>query len=147
MTLDDSDARTPDKMWGMIKKGIPVRVEVGTREMDERTVTYARRDLGKDSKVNCSFDAFIKDVHAVLDEVHHDLYKRAKAFSDAHTYHLESLDALEEHFKEGGIGFAVLDSSIVDDPDYERIKKEYSLTSRCMPFEHDGQKVIVGKAY
>ena len=38
-------------MWGMIKKGIPLRVEIGGREVDEGTLTHVRRDLGRDSKV------------------------------------------------------------------------------------------------
>jgi prolyl-tRNA synthetase len=45
--LDASDARTPDKMWVAIKKGIPLRVEIGQREMEEGALTFVRRDLGK----------------------------------------------------------------------------------------------------
>ena len=48
--VDDSDARSPDKMWKWIKKGVPLRVEIGAREADDNTATITRRDIGKDSK-------------------------------------------------------------------------------------------------
>lgn len=44
--VDYSDNRIGDKMWGMVKKGIPLRVEIGAREVDEGTLTHVRRDVG-----------------------------------------------------------------------------------------------------
>ena len=48
--VDRRDMRTPDKMWDAIKKGIPLRVEIGGREMDNGEVTSVRRDIGRESK-------------------------------------------------------------------------------------------------
>ena len=48
--IDKTDARSSDKMWAAIKKGVPIRLEVGAREIAEGQVIFTRRDLGKDGK-------------------------------------------------------------------------------------------------
>lgn len=144
--VDDSDGRTGDKMWGMIKKGVPVRVEIGGREVDEGVLTHVRRDLGKDSKGTCSVDEFVASIGGILDSIHEELFNRAKKLRDENITDVDGLAALEEFFKGDGFGFVRMDSALIDQDEYDRIKKEYSLTSRCMPFADEG-KVLVGKAY
>lgn len=56
--VDATDRRTPDKMWDAIKKGIPLRVEIGARESGAGQVTHVRRDIGRDSKETCGADEF-----------------------------------------------------------------------------------------
>lgn len=145
--VDDRDMRTPDKMWGMVKKGVPIRVEIGGREVDENALTHVRRDLGRDSKAQCGFDEFLDQVQGILNAVHDELLNRAKKFREANIVDLPDLAGLEAHFKGNGIGFARMNSSVVDDPAYEAIKKKYSLTSRCMPLDDEGKTVLIGKAY
>lgn len=145
--VDDADGRTGDKMWGMIKKGIPLRVEIGGREVDEGTLTYVRRDLGRDSKTSCSVEEFVGTVQSILDDIHDELFARAKKLRDENITDFESLEALEAFFKDGGFGFGRIDTSLAEGDEYERIKKENALTSRCMPFSDEGKTVIVGKAY
>lgn len=146
--VDDSEARTPDKMWGMVKKGVPLRVEIGGREVDENSLTHVRRDLGRDSKTSCGFDEFVEQAEGILDAIHDELLRRAKEFRDANIFDAASLDDVEAHFKaKDSKGFARIDVSLIEDARYEELKKRYSLTSRCMPLDDDGAKVLVGKAY
>jgi len=146
--IDASEARTPDKMWGMVKKGVPVRVEIGAREVDENTLTHVRRDLGRGSKSNEQFDNFINGIEAILESIHQELLQRAEAFRDDHIVPKDSLDALEAYFKDKHAkGFVKLDVGLIEDARYEEIKKRYSLTSRCMPLADEGKTVLVGKAY
>ena len=140
------EARTPDKMWGMIKKGIPIRVEIGGREVQEGTLTHVRRDLGRDSKATCSVDGFVNGAQGILDAIHDELFNRAKKFRDANIYDVADLKALEAHFRADKTGFVRIDAVHIENADYARIKKDNSLTSRCIPFETKG-KVLVGKAY
>lgn len=144
--VDNSEARTPDKMWAMIKKGIPIRVEIGGREVQEGTLTHVRRDLGRDSKASCSVDEFVNTVGGILDQIHDELFRRARTLRDANIHDVADLKALEAYGKAEKTGFARLDIKYIEDADYERIKKEYGLTSRCMPFDAK-DKVLVGKAY
>ena len=81
--VDASAARTPDKMWGAIKKGVPIRVEIGAREMQEGTLTYVRRDLGRDSKASVAVDAFVAQAPGILEQMHKDMYQRAEKFMKA----------------------------------------------------------------
>ncbi len=145
--LDDRDMRTPDKMWGMVKQGIPLRVEIGAREVEEETLTHVRRDLGRESKTQSGFDEFMGQLQGLLDAIHDELLNRAQSYRDAHIVALDDLDALEAHFKVKGTGFARMDVSVIDDARYEDLKKKYSLSSRCLPLDDNGTKVLIGKAY
>jgi len=146
--IDDGDARIPDKMWSMVKKGVPIRVEIGAREMEDNMLTHVRRDLGRESKTTCGFDDFIKDVQGLLDDIQVELFKRARTFRDAQIFDADSLDTVEAHFKDKNAkGFVRIDVGLIEDAWYEELKKRYSLTSRCMPLDDKGQKVLVGKAY
>ena len=145
--LDDSDGRTGDKMWGSIKKGVPLRVEAGQREMEEGNVTHTRRDLGRDSKTTCSMEEFVNIAPSILDDIHNAMFKRAQHELNDRTYQMSSLTEAREFFARGDVGFVKMDSSILDDADYEALKKEHSVSSRCLPFEDDGKTVIIGKSY
>lgn len=146
--VDDSEARTPDKMWGMVKKGIPLRVEIGAREMEESSLTHVRRDLGRDSKTSCGVDEFVEQAQGILDAIQDELFNRAKGFRDENIFDVSSLDELQTHFKpKNSKGFVRIDVSLIEDAKYDDLKKWYSLTSRCMPLDDDGTKVLVGKAY
>jgi len=145
--VDASDARTPDKMWGMIKQGVPIRVEIGGREVEEGTLTHVRRDIGRDSKETCSAEEFIGKAQSILDDIHDTLFKRAKDFMDGNTVEAKSLSELEAHFKDGKTGFVKMPVETLDDPALEKIQKDFSLTARCMPLSDNGKTVIYGKAY
>lgn len=146
VSLDTSDSRSSDKMWAAIKKGIPLRVEIGQREMDEGKLTYIRRDLGKDSKATVTGDEFCATVQKVLDTMQSDLLEKSRKFRDSHIFDVKSLDEIRDFFKADKIGFCRMDTSLFG-PEYDALKKELSISSRCMPFADNGQKVLVGKSY
>ena len=145
--LDDREMRTPDKMWGMVKKGIPIRVEIGGREVEENALTHVRRDIGRESKTQSGFDAFLDEVQGMLDSIHDTLLSRAKAFRDTNIVDRDDLVGVEAHFKDNGIGFVRVDASVIEDPGYEALQKAHGLSSRCLPLDDNGEKVLIGKAY
>ena len=145
--VDNREERTPNKMWDAIKKGVPLRVEIGGREVEEGTLTYIRRDIGKDSKTTCSVTDFVNGVQGVLDTMQSDLYERAKTFRDSNIHDVNTIDDVNAHFKAGKTGFVKIDVSLLDDAALNEVMKSHSLTTRCMPFADNGQKVLIGKAY
>lgn len=145
--LDDRDMRTPDKMWDSIKKGVPVRVEVGAREMIEGQVTHVRRDLGRESKESCAVDCFVEKIEGIMDSIHDALFERALSFRDSHIQDVSSLEEVKNFFAAGSLGFVRMETRLLDDPAFAALKKEFALTPRCMPFEANGQTVYVGKSY
>jgi len=144
--IDDRDDRMSNKMWGAIKKGVPVRVEIGMREIEEGSLTSVRRDLGRDSKVTQSTDEFCNSIQKTLDDIHNNLINKAREFQNANIHDVATLAEAEAFYKAKKIGFLKLDKSLMDDVKFEHLKKNHSLTSRCIPQEDDS-KVIIGKAY
>lgn len=145
--VDSRDLRTPDKMWDAVKKGIPLRVEIGGNEAADELVTVVRRDIGRDSKKTIGLDEFVNSAETMLDDIHDAMLARSRTFRDENTYELETLDEALEFFKGGKIGFVKLPVSILEDATLEATLKENGLTTRNMPFADKGQKVIIAKAY
>lgn len=146
--VDSSDARSSDKMWAAIKAGVPLRVEVGAREMAEGQITYTRRDLGKEGKAKASVPDFLNKVSSVLDQMHDDLLARARARLATQIKDAKSLDDMRAIFAAGEpVGVRIDAALMQDEAAFEAIRKEFSVTPRCLPFADGGRKVIVGRSY
>lgn len=145
---DKSDARASDKMWAAIKKGVPVRLEAGAREIAEGQVTYTRRDLGKDGKQKVSVEEFLNTIPTVLDEMQADLLQRGRSRLEGMITDVKTLKDVREFFAAGQTGGVKLDYALIrDSEEFATIKQEFAITPRCLPFEDGGEKVIVSKAY
>lgn len=145
---DTSDARTSDKMWASIKKGVPVRLEIGAREIAEGQLTYTRRDIGKDSKKKASVEEFLGSIGGVLEQMHKDMLENARKRLSGIVTEIGSLKEMRDFFTADRLGGVKIDYKLVQGSDeFEAIKKEFSVTTRCLPFADKGQKVIVAKAY
>ncbi len=145
--LDEREMRTPDKMWDAIKKGIPLRIEIGGREAEAEQVTCVRRDIGRDSKETLSIDEFINKAQSLLDAVHDELLSRSRNFRDTNTHDGNSVSDVKNFFASNKIGFVKVPVSLLEDPSLEAVMKEYSLSTRCKPFADGGEKVLIAKAY
>ena len=97
--VDDRD-QTPGwkySEWEM--RGVPLRIEIGPRDMQSGSVTVVRRDKQKGeegAKVSVPFDALAVTMRDLLDQVHKSLYDQAKAFLDAHTFVVTDRDEFYE---------------------------------------------------
>lgn len=148
-SFDTKDGRAGDKAWSYIKAGIPVRVEIGLREMEQNAVTVSRRDVsGKGDKQVMPVDNFVDNIVDMLEDIQNSLLYSAKSVLDHRVKDISSLNDLRNYFDgTQTLGFARMDVSILDNPELEAIKSEFSLTPRCLPFEDEGRKVIIGKSY
>ena len=155
--VDDRDGVTPGfkfNEWEM--KGVPVRLEVGSRDMAQNVVTLVRRDSGE--KIPVPKDKLGEEIPRLLDEIQKSLYSQAKTFRDEHTLTVESYDEFKTIIKETS-GFVKCGWD--GDPKTEAaIQEETKATIRCIPFEQnvDGlscvysgkpakYQVVLGKAY
>lgn len=145
--VDARDMRTPDKMWEAVKKGIPVRVEIGAREMEQNQVTFVRRDLGKESKQTVNVDAFVAQIQGELDAMHDSMLAKSRKMRDDNTVEGTSAKDVQDFFGAGKIGFIKVPVSVLKDPALEGIMKEHGLSARNMPFADKGEKVLIAKAY
>ncbi len=112
---DNRDMRTPDKMWDAVKRGVPIRVEIGEREVDGNELTHVRRDIGRDSKTTVSADQFINDAQRILDDIHDNMLARVRKFRDDNTKDVTSVAEIEEFYKADKIGFVKAPIKILED--------------------------------
>ncbi len=132
--LDDRDGLTPGfkyNDWEM--RGVPVRLEVGPRDLQNNTAALARRDLpGKESKQFVSQDGLAAAVRDLLNAVQANLLQQATAFRDAHIHDVKTYDELRQVVEAGDWARGWWAGS---DDDERRVKEETGATLRCFPFD------------
>ena len=131
--LDDSDKTPGWKFSEYEMRGIPVRVEIGPKDIEAGQCILARRDTGE--KITVSLDNIENEVAELLDRIQADMLERATKHRDSHTYTATSMEELGRIVNETP-GF-VKAMWCGDEACENKIKEEYSVTSRCMPFEQE----------
>ncbi|MDR3274236.1 MAG: proline--tRNA ligase [Puniceicoccales bacterium] len=129
--IDDRDLRGGEKFWSYVKKGVPVIVEIGVRDIEANCVCFSRRDGLKDGKQSCSRDTFVATFCSLLDDIQSKLFNRAMKYRDENVVNIDSEPEFFEYFKDSG-GFASAHWN-GDRAIEERVKKELGVTIRCLP--------------
>jgi prolyl-tRNA synthetase len=144
--VDERDMRGGDKSWSWIKKGVPVRLEIGPRDIAEDKVMLFRRDKPHKESLGLGRGQLIAQIGEILDLIQDGLYDRALKFRDAHIKKIDNRDEFYRFFENDG-GFAY--SHFSGDPIAEEtLKKDLSVTIRCIPlgWESDtGSCIMTGK--
>jgi prolyl-tRNA synthetase len=83
--VDARDIRGGDKQWEWVKKGAPLRLEIGPRDVDGNVVMVARRDRGTKDKASMSRADFVGQVVSILDEMQKGMFDRALAYRNENT--------------------------------------------------------------
>ncbi|CAH8279383.1 unnamed protein product [Arabidopsis lyrata] len=135
--LDDTDQRTPGwkfNFWEM--KGIPLRIEIGPRDVSSNSVVVSRRDIpGKAGKVfgiSMEPSTLVAYVKEKLDEIQSSLLEKALSFRDSNIVDVNSYDELKDAISSGKWARGPWSAS---DADEQRVKEETGATIRCFPFE------------
>ncbi len=150
--IDTRDLRGGEKTWSWIKKGVPVRIEVGPRDIANNALFVARRDT--DEKKSVSRDEFVANLPTLLQEIQDNLFARAKAYRDENTKVIASKDDFYAYFTpqnekkpeiHGGFAVANYDGS---EEVEDMLRKDLKVTVRCIPLEGsepDGNCIFTGK--
>jgi prolyl-tRNA synthetase len=139
--LDDRDQVTPGfkfNDWEM--KGIPIRIELGPKDMNEEKVVLVRRDTGEKRDLGMR-DIDIIRIEDELDKMHNDMFANAKKILDERTVTLETYDEFKSELEKG----MLIKAPICDNPSCEeKIKDETGADIRVIPdgCEDDGSKCI-----
>jgi prolyl-tRNA synthetase len=155
VTVDRRDIAGGQRNWEWIKKGVPMRVEIGPRDIENRSVALTRRDRGPKEKEFISKEEFIREVDERLQEIQDSLLSRATSLRNEHLVRLENEAAFREYFTpknedkpETHGGFALMHWAGSSE-DEDRIQKELKVTIRCIPFgeefAEEGVCFITGK--
>lgn len=151
--IDNRDIRSIDKKWQWVKKGIPIRIEIGYRDVTSRKVFLNRRDRPGEN-FTPDYGEVAASIPGLLEEMQTNYYNQARQFMELHTH--RDIDSYEkftafftpENSEKPEIhgGFAI--SKWCGNNDCEKKSAEFNVTIRCIPFDQShtsGKCVICGE--
>jgi prolyl-tRNA synthetase len=154
VVVDKRDMRGGDKSWEWIKKGIPVRLEVGPRDIESQQVVVYRRDKGAREKAFTAKSEVVKNMPQMLQDIQNEYFRQALEFRDKHINRdIKTVEEFRAFFTPKNSekpeihgGFVLAKWS--GDPEALAVLADLKVTVRCMPLEQSGTEgncVITGK--
>ena len=141
---DDTDNKRPGfKFADYELKGVPVRLAMGGRDLENNTIEVMRRDTLE--KESLSFVGIVEHIKNLLDDIQANIFKKAKDFRDAHIYECENYDEFKERVKDGGFFLCHWDGT---EETEAKIKEDTQATIRCVPYMFEqtpGVDMVSGK--
>ena len=141
---DDSDNRRPGFKYADYElKGIPVRIVMGGRDLENNTVEIMRRDTLE--KETIGFEGLVEHIVSVLDDMQANIFKKALDYRNAHIYECNDYEEFKQRIKDGGFFLCHWDGT---EETEARIKEDTQATIRCVPFEFEqteGVDMVSGK--
>ncbi len=149
--LDTRDLRGGEKKWHHIKRGVPVRIEVGPRDIKNDGVFVGRRDQPKSSGMKRA--ELVAGIVGILDDMQKGLFDRAAKMRDENTREITSLDEFKAFFtpkneKKPEVHGGFARCHFVDCPEMDEILKPLKVTPRCIPLDQEktpGTCLFTGK--
>ena len=140
---DDRDTKKPGWKFAEYElKGVPVRLAMGGRDLENNTIEVMRRDTLEKETVTCEgIEAYVKNL---LEEIQRKIFRKALEHREKHTVKVDTYDEFKEKLEEGNFILAHWDGTPETE---ERIKNETKATIRCIPFDDatPGQCMVTGK--
>ena len=154
--FDGDDNKRPGWKFNEYEvKGVPIRLAMGPRDLENGQVEIARRDTKEKSSI--AADGVVEHIAALLDEIQANLLERSRAHREANTFSVDTYEEFKQRIDEGGFFLAHWDGTAETE---ELIKNETKATIRCIPFDGpseagtcmvtgkpSAQRVIFAKAY
>lgn len=141
---DDADNRRPGfKFADYELKGVPVRLVLGAKDLENGTVEVMRRDTLQ--KQTVPFEGIVDYVAGLLEDIQDNIYQKARKFRDEHISIADSYDEFKEKIEAGGFVLAHWDGTTETEL---RVKEETKATIRCIPLDGDetpGTCIFTGK--
>ncbi len=148
--LDDRDMRGGDKKWFHVKRGVPIRLEIGPKDMAQQAAFMARRDTGQQQSTLVA--ELVQTLPKVLSEIQTNLFERALKMRQANTVDLHTLAEFRDYFKSddedsstvGGFANCYFES----EESVKDVLQELKVTIRCIPLGQEpssGKCIVSGK--
>ena len=141
---DNADNKRPGfKFADYELKGVPVRLALGARDLENGTIELMRRDTLE--KETLPIDGIEEHVQKLLEEIQTNIYKKALALRESKTTTVDTYDEFKEKIEQGGFILAHWDGTPETE---EKIKEETKATIRCIPLEGDktpGKCMVTGR--
>jgi prolyl-tRNA synthetase len=141
--VDKRDLGGGVKKWEWVKKGVPLRIEIGPRDLEERKVCLQRRDEQAHQKSFLEKEEFLREVVEILDGVHQSLLNRARDFRDANIAPCEDLTDFEKHWDEANVNPGWLITPWAGSrEEEEELSKRLKITIRCLPLDQQDEPEV-----
>ncbi|MDH6306364.1 prolyl-tRNA synthetase [Parabacteroides sp. PF5-5] len=142
--FDDADNKKPGWKFAEYElKGVPVRLAMGGRDLENNTIEVMRRDKLEKETITC--DGIEEYVKNLLDDIQKNIYQKAYSFRESHVVSVDTYDEFKEKIEEGYFIMAHWDGTPETE---EQVKAETKATIRCIPLEGDktpGKCMVTGK--
>ena len=145
--IDTRDVRGGEKKWSYVKKGVPIILEIGPKDIQKESVFMLRRDTFE--KKSIKILDFVKNISNILDDMQKKMFEKAKKHLDEHTKEFQSKEEFYKFFTpknkekpEIHGGFAKI-WFCLDAKEEEKIKQDLSVTLRCIEDDSDVEKTCI----
>jgi prolyl-tRNA synthetase len=166
--VDKSEISGGRKKWDWVKKGVPIRLEIGPREMEKNEVTVSKRNKSPYERTTLKSEEFIKNAEKILNEIQNSLYDDALKLLKDNTKEINNKKEFYEFFTpenpekpeiHGGFALTYFNG---DEQTENKIREDLNVSIRCIPLDAENNKkegkciftgkktterVIFGKAY
>ena len=144
--VDGRDLSGGVKKWEWVKKGVPIRIEIGPRDIETRKVCVQRRDQPVSEKQFSDKEEFIRNASNMLAEIHDSLLARATEFRDANIAPCADLAEFNAHWSKENPGWLCTPWAGTREQE-EQLSKQHKITIRCLPIEGVRLPEVSGKCF
>jgi len=144
--VDARDVSGGVKKWDWVKKGVPIRIEIGPRDIESRKVCVQRRDRPVADKQFSDKEEFIQNATNILSEIHQSLLIRATEFRDANIMPCADLTAFNNHWSQDNPGWLCTPWAGTREQE-EQLSKQHKITIRCLPIAGVALPQVSGKCF
>ena len=137
--VDTRDIGGGMKKWEWVKKGAPIRIEIGPRDLESGKVCLQRRDRAPMEKDFIPKEDFIRNVEETLHEIHHTLLTRTTELRDSNITDCNDLDTFHKHWGQDQPGWLLTPWSGTREEE-EELSKQHKIAIRCLPNDLQNEK-------
>ena len=135
--VDARDIQGGQKKWDWVKKGAPIRIEIGPRDIESRKVCLQRRDQPPTEKTFLDKEEFIQNVPDILQGIHDNLLAKARALRDANITPCSEIGAFHSHWEKENPGWLLTPWAGTSEEE-DALSKQHKITIRCLPLADAG---------
>lgn len=145
--IDTKDIRGGEKKWSWIKKGVPLIVEIGPKDIENDTVMILRRDTMEKDLIKTN--KFVSNIQNILDDIQNKMFEKAKSYEETHSKYIDNKDEFYKFFTPKNIekpeihGGFVTSYFCLDPKEEDKIKEDLSVSVRGILEEQNEEKPCI----
>ncbi|MEW9889984.1 MAG: proline--tRNA ligase [Candidatus Symbiodolus clandestinus] len=133
-SVDKREMNGGEKKWYHIKHGVPIRVEIGIKELEKNIVSFSCRNNIKDT-IQLEVEEFVKGISRIMLDIQRSMLNKARSLLSTNTKKLTKLDEFNSHFEKNNKMNSFVLAPFVEDEKVEEKIKELGVTVRCIPLQ------------